>query len=57
MDRSVSSPRTWSVVGVHRPGVRGGGTSPGGGGGGAVALPYMSYIGMCRYEGYGFQPV
>ena len=22
-----------------------------------VALPYMGYIGMCRCEGYGFQPV
>ena len=21
------------------------------------ALPYMGYIGMCRYEGYGFQAV
>ena len=30
--------------------------SPGGGGGGGV-LPYMGYIGMCRCEGYGFQPV
>ena len=29
---------------------------PGGGGGGGV-LPYMSYIGMCRCEGYGFQRV
>ena len=28
------------------------GQSPRGGGGGAV-LPYMSYIGMCRCEGYG----
>ena len=26
---------------------------PGGGG----VLPYMSYIGMCRCEGYGFQRV
>ena len=28
---------------------------PGEGGGGV--LPYMVYIGMCRCEGYGFQPV
>ena len=26
---------------------------PGGGG----VIPYMSYIGMCRCEGYGFQRV
>ena len=24
---------------------------------GGVALPYMSYIGMCRCEGYGFKAV
>ena len=24
------------------------------GGGGGEVLPYMSYIGMCRCEGYGF---
>ena len=30
-------------------------SQPRGGGGGV--LPYMSYIGMCRYEGYGFQRV
>ena len=29
----------------------------GGGGGGGGVLPYMSYIGMCRCEGYGFQRV
>ena len=29
---------------------------PGRGGGGGI-LPYMSYIGMCRCEGYGFQRV
>ena len=28
---------------------------PGAGGGGIQ--PYMSYIGMCRREGYGFQAV
>ena len=28
-----------------------------GGGGGGGLLPYMSYIGMCRCEGYGFQRV
>ena len=27
---------------------------PSGGGG---VLPYMGYIGMCRWEGYGFQAV
>ena len=27
---------------------------PGGGGG---VLPYLGYIGMCRWEGYGFQAV
>ena len=27
-------------------------SSPGGG-----VLPYMGYIGMCRWEGYGFQAV
>ena len=27
------------------------------GGGGVVELPCMGYIGMCRYEGYGFQAV
>ena len=32
------------------------GVPPRGGGGGGV-LPYMSYIGMCRCEGYGFQRV
>ena len=26
-------------------------------GGGGVVLPYISYIGMCRCEGYGFQRV
>ena len=26
-------------------------------GGGGGVLPYMSYIGMCRCEGYGFQRV
>ena len=25
--------------------------------GGGGALPYMGYIGMCRWEGYGFQAV
>ena len=25
--------------------------------GGGGVLPYMSYIGMCRCEGYGFQAV
>ena len=29
----------------------------GGGGGGGGELPYMSHIGMCRCEGYGFQAV
>ena len=24
------------------------------GGGGGGVLPYMGYIGMCRWEGYGF---
>ena len=28
---------------------------PGEGGGGV--LPYMGYVGMCRFEGYGFQTV
>ena len=27
------------------------------GGGGVGVLPYMGYIGMCRWEGYGFQAV
>ena len=31
------------------------GTVPPEGGGGV--LPYMSYIGMCRCEGYGFQRI
>ena len=31
---------------------------PGAGGwGGGGVLPYMSYVGMCRCEGYGFQAV
>ena len=30
-------------------------TAPGGGG--VLVLPYMGYIGMCRWEGYGFQAV
>ena len=25
--------------------------------GGGGVLPYMGYIGMCRFEGYGFQAV
>ena len=29
----------------------------GGGGGGGGGTAYMSYIGMCRCEGYGFQAV
>ena len=28
-----------------------------GGEGGGGVLPYMSYIGMCHCEGYGFQAV
>ena len=31
--------------------------SPGARKGGRGVLPYMSYIGMCRCEGYGFQAV
>ena len=31
------------------------GAAAGGGGGGL--LPYMSYMGMCRCEGFGFQAV
>ena len=29
----------------------------GGGGGGGGVLSYLSYMGMCHYEGYGFQAV
>ena len=41
-----------SILGVIKTG--GGG---GGGGGGVGVLPYMGYICICRYEGYGFQAV
>ena len=29
----------------------------GGGGGGGGGLPYISYIGLCNFEWYGFQAV
>ena len=50
MGITKSSPRTFSTSQMK-------GLLNGPGGGGRGVLPYMSYIGMCRCEGYGFQPV